>query len=809
VTACIALVLLAGVAACELSDPGAFGADVDVLLERGDSFASSLAGRGADELSDQEIIALGYLERARLGLGGPFRMISFARRDVRLEPDVRERLSYAILSATLRGDGYQVDPSVLDGLGLLGARNASGIGDVHLALIERVIEDAPTATSGERAVRFGYLLAGSAEAFTAASEPVIGYVAAMVADRRRARLDAEDLLQAAASDGVDPLMLLDQWRRDGRFRVEWPAMAQIVPGEEITEATTGAQVAASLRDLALRMNSPAAIRARSRPAVLWRDSWLSLGTAVRLGELAASHDYPAQAPIAVSVTINRDALLSRPGLTAEQVEGRSAFADAAINEETLVSSARRLAAQEGTPSPRMSLIVLQSAVFLRGWNQEEPWFPGDPAPTARDLENRFGLASVTFDADVPESWRPYQRRMLGRALGDLQRVVPTASLRGLNIRFGGVPGDGPALALHDPRTRTLILPPHSGAGTIAHEVAHDLDWQLARRRYNRRGAYASDLAVNRQTGDRVATSVEGLGASFRRDDGNASAHDHRPAEVFARGLDWLIASYLAAEGRSGGYLSSFQDAAIAGYGTTRGPHVDGAAVPSLMTILDEIAPVTAEARQWAASAYGPQRSLTAKELVRAIAGAAREGEAFARFAALETARDRARAGLDAATCEVAATTDAAHVIAARRAAIRAAVSATAHGIVIAGIRDVAASLEAPIPSAAVNQFLIWRLEGGPEPADSSVQVLLPVAHELLLRAESVTSERSPRIAGFDFDAELVLCGGNPFAAERQRASALNQALQSTGAGLYQVRRRPGIVKGVQIRSTSAPWINPY
>jgi hypothetical protein len=778
--------------ACDGTEPSAFSADVDGLLRGGVAYADSLAARGADELTDAEIIALGYLERGRLGIGSPFRLISFLLRDERLEPETRERVAYAVLGQTLRGSGYRVDPSVLHGLQLLGAENSRGMGDLHLALIERVIADAPTATSGERAVRLGYMLAGTAQAFTSSPEPVVAYVAAMVADRRRARVDAEELLRAASGARADPLELMEEWRRALRFRVEWPAMTQVVPREEIVEATVGTQVAAALRELALRLNAPAAHVSRHRQEQLWPESWLRIGTALRLGELAAAHDYPTQAPVAVAVTINRDAFVGRAGLEEIVVEQRRSFADAATTEEKLVAAARRLADRPDAAGPRMSLILLQAAVFMRGWNQEEPWFPGDPGPSTRDLENRFALAFVTFDGDVPEAWRPYYRRMLGRALGDLQRVIPTASLRGLGVRFGTVPGGGPALALHEPRTRALILPPHSGAGTIAHEVAHDLDWQLARRRYNRRGAYASDLAVNRQTGDRVANSLEGLAASFQRGDGNASAHDHRPAEVFARGMDWLIASYLAAEGRMGGYLSSFQDAAIAGYGTTRGPHVDGAAVPSLLTILEQVSPLTPEARQWALDSYGPQRSLTAKELVRAITGASREGPAFERFAALEIARDRAWAGLDAASCEVVANSDVHRIIDARRVAIRAAVSAAARGIVVAGIREAAAGLEEPLSPAAVNQFLVWRLEGGPEPADSTVHLLLPAADELALRAAQIAADPSTAFGGFGFDAELVLCGGNPFAADRQRTAALSQAIQPRRDLIQDAPRRPGI-----------------
>jgi hypothetical protein len=51
---------------------------------------------------------------------------------------------------------------------------------------------------------------------------------------------------------------------------------------------------------------------------------------------------------------------------------------------------------------------------------------------------------------------------------------------GLHVRFGESPLKARALAMHDPVTRTVFLPVASSAGVIAHELAHDLDWQAAR-----------------------------------------------------------------------------------------------------------------------------------------------------------------------------------------------------------------------------------------------------------------------------------------------------------------------------------------
>jgi hypothetical protein len=63
--------------------------------------------------------------------------------------------------------------------------------------------------------------------------------------------------------------------------------------------------------------------------------------------------------------------------------------------------------------------------------QEPVWFPGFGGPTARELEERFGLAYVRFADDVPAEWRPYYRGMLESAVRDMQRVLPALDLRGL------------------------------------------------------------------------------------------------------------------------------------------------------------------------------------------------------------------------------------------------------------------------------------------------------------------------------------------------------------------------------------------
>lgn len=750
--------------------PPSFSDDIDDLLADGEAYAAQLAARPPDQLTDEEVVALGYLERTRLGLGSPFRLIAYVAHDPRLSPDARQSLAYAILDLTLDGHGYRIDPVVLDRVRLAGVPVRHRTGVHHLRLIERTIEEAPIPVAGERAVRIGYALAEAEQSIEAGSGSPVALVAALVADRYRARADARDLLRGAASLRKSPLVLLDEWRGALRFRVERPALIPVPDWAEATQARIGMRVALSLRLSGQRLSTPLSLVPDAQSGGdEFGTSWLTAEIAGRLLALADSLGAPPRAPIAVAVNVNREPFASRPDLEPEQREERLWFVETAWNEERLVAAAARLrdGGAEGQGRwARLALIELQAATFLRGWNQEEPWFPGDPAPAAKDIEARFGLDRIVFDPGVPESWRPYYRRAVARGLADLQRVLPTASLRGLTIRIGDLADGRDALALHDPGSRTIVLPVGTGAGTLAHEIAHDLDWQLARSRYGKHGGYATDLAVQHRPRDRIATSLTGLAASFVRDadDKAATPHRNRPAEVFARGMDWFVAAMLAREGRTGGYLTSFQDPAITGYGSTRSPDVGGSTVPALFTILDYIAPVVPEAREWALDRYGPLRTLSSMELVRAVTGSGAGLPAYPRLDAIERARDLALDGLSAASCALAGGEDARRFIGARRELIRAAAGAAARGAVTHGIRAIAADLDPALAPESVDAWLAWRLYGAPEPAaDSALAVLAPGFEPLLLRSANVATLNDIIPDEFSFSPAVTICGGNPFA----------------------------------------------
>lgn len=752
-------------ASCGGVPSGEFTGNIQALLAEGESYVRDLPRATADELSDQDVIALGYLERSRLGLGSPFRVIDYALRDPSLDLDTRERLAYGILALTLREESYQVDPAVLNSVEFFGLPTSPAAAPGQLALINRTIRSASSPAGGERAVRLGYRIAESERSISRVPHSVIAQVAALVADRVRSAEDARSLLREAGRSGADPLGMLQAWRRTLRFSVESPSRVPLHVSEEAAVARTAPQFARALDALALRIATSGRAVTRAGDRRDARIGYLPDGAGARLLTLSTQRAYPPQAPVAVGVSVMRKTLDGSSDLTAEQGAARAAFISLAYNEERLVAASAVLREADSLAIARLPLVNLQVSSLLRAWGQEEPWFPGDPGPAARELIARFGLAAIEFDGAVPDEWRPYALRTLGRALSDLQRVMPTASVRGLRIHFGPIPRERVALALHDPRTRTLYLPLESGAGTIGHEIAHDLDWQLARQRYGLRGGYATDLSVRAGRGDRIAASLENLEAAFRRPgtDTLIDSHDTRPAEVFARGSDWFLSAALAREGRTGGYLSSFQDPALTGYGSTRGPDIGGAAVPALLTIYDAIAPVTDDIRTWAHAELGPSRMLSPTELAAAVLYAGHGRPPEERLAAIAAARDRSLSSVNAETCRFSSTEAMRQLAIAQRALVLGSAASAARGAAIDAVRELGAAALGS-GDRRVEEWLAWRLQGAPEPTDSTVIALGPAFEDHLRRAEIVAREEPmPGGTAFDPSLSVSICGGNPFA----------------------------------------------
>ena len=575
----------------------------------------------AESISVSDAVAIGYLERLRIGLGSPFRLIDYALADPMLADSARHLVAYAILQRTLDGDTYHAPVAALSQAGAIMAQLPPSLAARHVALIDSVVARASDPRGGELIVREAYRLALAAGSVGKRGPWLGTQAAALARDRAFARADVVRLLGVARRNSMDPLGLVPVWRLERRFAVERPLMDALRSEVEREALSNVRALVRELDDIAVRE------RAAERDSTSSEQRFpkaLSPEAARRVAWVAAVRAAPPQAPVTVAVTstVRPVRLLEAAASGDPTSDPLGRFMDRATNEESLAGEYSLFLARDTTRAAQPALAVLWAAVSMRAYGQERVWFPGDGGPSVPDLKDRFGLASVSFDADVPTRWRPYYLRMLGTTLSDLQRVLPAFGVRGLGVHFGDSPMQDAALAMHDPATRTVFLPVATSAGVIAHELAHDLDWQAARTRYGLRGTYSTDRAV-RQYRDRLAASMleltdAGPGERSLGTDDARSVPSARPTEVFARNVDWFVSAALARDGRMNGYLSAVQDGVLTGYGAVAAPEVARDGAQAMIRALDEMTLVAPATRAWFVDTYGRGRSLPVTELTRRI-----------------------------------------------------------------------------------------------------------------------------------------------------------------------------------------------
>ena len=545
---------------------------------------------------DQLAIELGYLERLRAGVGDPFRLVDEALADTRLSATTRQLVGWAILGRLRRGDAYVIDSAVLDGIGPWSTEGVGATGARHLELIERAVENASDPRAGELAVRLAYLLAAANGSISPNAIQTATDVAALVRDRALATSDVHDLLADANDQKTDVLEELSARRASRSFAVEQPGLAPLSSKWQVEAMAAVPALVRAIDTLDRWVDSKAPERGRSRAT----SPVIGPYFAARLLELAGDRPPTAQ----VVVTLG----------------GYASALDGASNEESLIAAEARAAFGHDSSTRASAMAVLSSAVAVRTLAQAAPWFEGMPGPTAADMITEFGLSSVTFARSVPSAWRPYYLRELQGGLRDMQRVFPIQSFAGLSIRFGTDPLRDSALALHDPRTRTLQLSIATSGGTLAHELSHDIDWQASRRMFASGGGYNSDRVVREQTGA-LASSLRSLGEArpFRPFSGAGSAPPSgRPAELFARGTDWFIASVLAQQGRMNGFLSAIGDGSLAGYAAGAPAAVGSAATTSLVSAIEAMAYVPDSVRASFEATWADPGSIDPTLLVRRV-----------------------------------------------------------------------------------------------------------------------------------------------------------------------------------------------
>ncbi|MGQ0560276.1 MAG: hypothetical protein ACT443_00210 [Gemmatimonadota bacterium] len=506
-----------------------------------------------------------YTERLRLGLGSPYRLIEYALRDERLA-DQRAIVARRLLERIDDGELYEISPLVFVAAGVPETSAAA-----QLDLIRTTVESAPDPRIGELAIALAYETAAEQGVVTSHVAARAARVAALRRDRQLTIDDGARLRSTARAYAVAPENLVLAWRRERRFAVEQPSLAPLEAGAQQEATRLALLLAGGIRVAATPVSSP--LRRTLEPPAGGLDP--EQARLVRAVDTRTPHS-------ALQVA------LRSYGPRREQTDSRlraphwQEFFVRAVDEERFVAELA-LARRESEDEVIAADIALNAAVALRAFAQEPVVAPANAS--AQDLANRFGVR-VRFDSKITEPERAHTLAVLTRALDDLRSVVRGIDLSGLSFEIGRIAPDAGHIAFHDPGRRVIRLDPATLAGTIAHEIAHDLDWQLARRKYKTRSSYATDYAT--RTGNAFSWTVNdllrGSAAMARQQSGTAAL---RPAEEFAKRFDWYVSSALAARGRSNGYLSGAQNDWIAGHGAAVRPDPERTAARSFAAIVAE------------------------------------------------------------------------------------------------------------------------------------------------------------------------------------------------------------------------------
>jgi hypothetical protein len=576
-----------------------------VGLAFADSLEKSLAGKPYASIATGDAISALYLERLRLGLGSPFRLVDQALRDPALDSKRSEELGEAMLARTMMGDAYWPRPTALDLV-------ASGLGAQHQAIIDSVIAVHADPRVGELAIRLAYRLASASGAVSRRAPEIATAAAAQSRDRVLSMRDARSLFAAADRDGLSRLTLMKIWRTTRKFEVERPVIVPLSARAERDAIESLPALVVRIENVADSANPFAETARTLHGKIIERSRGDALPS--RMAAIAAARDMPPLAAIMVAVRGYSGPL--RSAWDSDRYS-RIRFVERVSNEETLASEYALLTARTAEPMPEADAAILTAAVALRPFAQERAWLPGETAPSVRDLQARFGV-TVTYDAGAHTNWRPFFQRTLEFALLDMRRVLPGFDPRGLHVHFGTSPLGDRALALHDPIRRTIYFPPASHSGVMAHEFAHDLDWQAAKRTYGGTGWYRTDHAL-RQSVDQLAGALRQMASATRADSAGARMTGAaRPTEVLARNVDWFVSASLAREGRVNGHLSAAQDPVLTGYASAITPEAARDGGSATLRALDGLTSVPEATRAWFSQLFGEDRRLSMHEAVRRV-----------------------------------------------------------------------------------------------------------------------------------------------------------------------------------------------
>lgn len=494
-------------------------------------------------------IAWGYAERLRLGLESPFRLIETAAADARLTEQERRMISWALLAHVVRGESHQVDPAVLDAIGP-SEHGRPAVGEQHLDLITDAVTHAENPRAAELAIRFAYALAQTERIVDAVAPTLAAEVAALLADREIARREGVEIVRTAK---IDPIEAIRRRRARRGFYVERPVLLAPEHGIERDAVALTPVLLAQIRAM------------RPQPVDHAADSATAQGEARLADELhRAGWLLPPTSAVAVTVQRYLPMLRHAPGIDLTAMGN-------AWNTEALVGAAW---IDRPTRAARRMVgrVLVAAGVAARSLAQDAIVFAVDTTVTPATLASTLQLSAIVFDRDVPATWRPFFLQSLADGVRDVRRIFPAFDLRDVSVRFRMTSPADSALAMHDPRSRTLHLPTTTAGGTLLHELAHELDRQSAvqvglagyRSDAEARGDIRKSSRASGTSSERVAASLRAL-TEETTGLPRALKGSERPAEIFATRVDWFVTQALARQGVLNGFLSGVQDEVLTGH----------------------------------------------------------------------------------------------------------------------------------------------------------------------------------------------------------------------------------------------------
>jgi len=365
---------LAGAAGCERTQTQSSPPDDAARVAHATAEVGRLRTRQqakGSPLSVDDLIVLGYMERLRLGLGSPFRLMEEVLNDSLLSGHHRSIATLALLDATSKGQSHAVDPAALTLLGPDPARRTPEAAALHARLIEAAVLGVDDVETGAEAVRLAYRRAAAEQLVDAGALDVVELAIAALRARALARADALQLRGEAALAEVHPEELVVQSRTERRFRVEAPPRDSL-PAQARAEAERQGQLL--VRGIR-RIASP---RREPWPSVADEagGSYLARASARRLSGIVEGMRLPPREPVRKAMQRHAAALRGACGTDAACRAAVERFLERADTEESFAAEYADTAERAGPAAPLLARAALEVSAALGAGGGPSPPRPG-------------------------------------------------------------------------------------------------------------------------------------------------------------------------------------------------------------------------------------------------------------------------------------------------------------------------------------------------------------------------------------------------------------------------------------------------